>query len=157
MGGKKIMWKEIVELIDLEMIATLRNKHGCSVNYTAERMKFNIEHKIDCHYFYYKSDKIKLIKGYKQNDRVIQPIAYTVICEVEDYPEAIRIMGQHTKEYLINNNNKIFILTEENDLNDNNLGVAKIGVKAFYKLMKEEYEKLGLKFVQDDYSIEVIL
>lgn len=151
------MWKEIIDIEDFNEIAILRNDFGCVRNTTGLAYMHNIQNKIDCHYYYYKSNKIELIKGYKQTDNVIVSIAFTIKADVKDYPEAIRLMVKHTIEYIKERNIKTYILSfgskNESQVNFYNVGVGKIGMGEIVKIGKTIYEEFGFKLTYADNQI----
>lgn len=135
----------------MEKIVFFKTQFGCARNFTAEAIKNNLERKIDCHYYYYKLDKIELLKGYKEKDGFINLIAYTIKADIIDYPKATRLMGEHAKEYIKNRKIKKLIIyygSEDIDqMNNSNIGVSKIGFSDFMKIVIEEYGKLGFKTI----------
>lgn len=155
------MWIEIKNIEDMIKIALLSNQFGCTTNTTGEIIRNSIERKVDCHFYYYKSDKMELIKGYKQNGDIISLIVYVIKAESEDYHEAIRLMGENAKEHL--NTRKIKTITfghgtEDVDVMDShNLGVRKIGYIEFMNIVKEEYEKIGFEITISEREIKKVL
>jgi len=151
------MWKEVLTYEDMKKVAFLKTDFGCAVNFTPEIVKSIIEKKIDCHFYYYKSDKIELLKGYREKDGIINLIAYTLKADIKDYHEAIRLMGEHAKEYIKNRKIKKLIIyfgsEDEEQMNTANIGVGKIGFGEFVKIVKEEYKKVGFKTIFDKKQI----
>ena len=142
-------------------IALLRNQFGCTTNTTGEIIRNSIERKLDCRFYYYKSDKMELIKGYKQDGDIISLIAYTIKAESEDYPEAIRLMGENAKEHLSTRTIKTIIFGQgSNDvvlMDSANAGVRKVGLLKCMNLIKEEYEKLGFEITISKTQIKKVL
>jgi len=147
------MWKELITLEDFNDMAFLRSIYGCAQNIGGQLYIDNIKRKIDCHYYKYTSDTIELLKGYAQFGDVIKLITYTIKAEIKDYPEALRLMAEHTKEYLKERKIKTLVIDygyeDETQMNLANVGVAKIGFIEFMKIVKEEYEKIGFKTTFD--------
>ena len=143
------MWKEIINYKDMVKAVKLRSLFGCAMDYSADIMKAAIERKKDCHYFYYKSDTIELLKGFKEKDGFISLIAYSIKADVEDYPEAIRLMAENAKDYIKNRKIKKIVFQQGSKdielMNSANLGVSKIGFDKFIEIVIEEYGKLGFK------------
>ena len=92
------MWKEVITIDDMVDVALLRSNFGCAVNPTHLDIKSAIEKKPDCHYYHYKSDKIELIKGFKQMPDYIFILAFTIKADIKDYPKALEIMTEKSKE-----------------------------------------------------------
>jgi len=147
------MWREVLTYEDMEKVAFLKTDFGCALNYTADLVKNIIERKTDCHFYHYKSDKMELLKGYREKNGLINLIAYTLKADIKDYPEAIRLMGEHAKEYIKNREIKKLIIyfgsEDEEQMNTANIGVGKIGFSEFMKIVIEEYGKLGFKTIFD--------
>ena len=143
------MWKEIITLKDFNDMASLRSIYGCAQNIGGQLYIDNIKRKIDCHYYKYTSGTIELIKGYAQFDNVIKLITYTIKAGIKDYPEALRLMAEHAKEYLKDRKIKTLVIDygyeDETQMNLANVGVGKLGFSEVVKIAKEEYEKLGFK------------
>lgn len=145
------MWIEIIEIKDMEKVALLKNQFGCSINFTAEIIKNNLVRKTDCHYYYYSSDKIELLTGYKEIDDIINSIAYVIKADIKNYQEATRLMAEHLKEYLKKRKIKKWVVyygsEDEEQMNSANIGIGKIGYSELIKIGKPEYEKLGFRFI----------
>lgn len=156
------MWREIITYEDMEKIALLRNEFGCVRNSTADMIQGVINRKVDCHFFYYEADTIELIKGYKMMDGYISIIAFTIKAKVDDYPEAIRLMAEKTKEYIQSRDIKKTVISfgsaDEEQVNFYNKGVGKIGFSEIVAICKQEYEKLGFKitFVEKQVICELV-
>ena len=148
------MWREIITYKDMEKIALLRNDFGCVRNYTADLIKGAIERKTDCHFYYYESDTIELIKGYKLMGDYISIITFTIKADVKDYPKALRLMAEKSKEYLESREIKKMIIgfgsKDETSVNFHNIGIGKMGFAEVVKIAKIEYEKLGFKLTFDN-------
>jgi hypothetical protein len=155
------MWKEVITLEDIVDVALLRFESGCSVNPTALDIKSAIEKKIDCHYYHYKSDTIELVKGLKKMPDHIFILAYTIKADINDYPEALRLMAEKSKEYLQSRDIKKLVIgfgsANETTVNFYNKGIAKLGLTEVVNIAKPIYESLGFKFTYSDKSIEVVL
>jgi len=152
------MWREITKIEDMEKFALLRNDFGCSVNYTADKLKHNIENKIDCKYFIYEVDKFKILLGFKYNQGTEKMTWMTFLiinCIEEDYPEALRQMAKKTKEIM-----KKYQLGLLNEYNYKELELVnqtfKFGYYKCFNILKTEFEKLGLKCIFNDNKIEVL-
>lgn len=143
------MWKEIIDIDGFNELASLREEFGCAANIGGTVYLGNIENKIDCHYYQYKSDTIELIKGYKQLDNEIHLIAYTIKAKIKDYPEALKLMAEHAKKYISTRKIKTLVLNygfkDEEQMNNANIGVGKIGFSELMKIVKEKYEEIGFK------------
>jgi len=156
------MWREMITLEDFNEMASLRENFGCGINKTGQIYLNIIERKTDCHYYRYESDKIELIKGYKELNGVINLIAYTIKAELEDYPEAVRLMAEHAKEYLSTRTIKKLAIyygsDDEIQMNEANIGIGKIGFSEFMKIVIEEYGKIGFKttFGKNEVTNELI-
>lgn len=157
------MWKEIVDIDGFNKMASLRELYGCAANIGGEIYLKNKEIHEDCHYYQYKSDTIELIKGYrlKEKDGYIHIITYTIKAEIKDYPEAIRYMAEHAKEYLSTREIKTLVInygSEDNAQMDlANVGVGKIGFIEFMKIVIDEYEKIGFKTTFDKKQVRNVL
>lgn len=155
------MWKEIIDIDGFNKLAELRSKFGCAKNIGGEIYLHNIENKIDCHYYQYKSDNIELIKGYKQLGEEIHIITYTIKAEIKDYPEALRLMGEHAKEYLSTREIKTLVINygseDETQMNLANDGVGKIGFSEVVQTAKEELEKVGFNISFTDKQVIIKL
>lgn len=157
------MWKEIIDIDGFNKMASLRELYGCATNIGGEIYLKNKETHEDCHYYEYKSDNIELLKGYRlrERDGYINIITYVIKADIKDYPEALRYMAEHAKEYL--NTRKIKTLVINYGSEDNaqmdlaNVGVGKLGFVEVVRLAKIEYEKLGFKLTFDKKQIRNVL
>jgi len=151
------MWKEVITYNDMEKVAFFKTDFGCAIDYTTDLVKSILEKKPDCHFYYYKSDKMELLKAYREKNGLINVIAYTVKADIKDYPEAIRLMAEHAKEYIKNRYIKKLIIyygsDDEEQMNKANIGVGKIGFGEFVKIVIEEYKKVGFKTIFDKKQI----
>lgn len=151
------MWKEIITIKDMEEVALLRSNWGCEVNPDIASIKSAIEKKPDCHYYHYKSDKIELVLAFKYMVDHHYILAYTYKADLEDYPEACRLMAEKSKEYLSTRKIKKLVIgfgfKDETSVNFYNKGVGKIGLNEAIKLGKPIYEELGFKFSYEDKQI----
>ena len=143
------MWKELTTLEDFNSMVLLKQEFGCYQQGTGILYRQMLTRKTDCHYYRYKSDTIELLKGYKELNGKINLITYTIKANIEDYPEAVRLMAEHAKEYISSREIKTLVIyygsEDEEQMNSANIGVGKIGYGEFMKIVIEEYEKLGFK------------
>lgn len=155
------MWKEMITLKDFDSMASLRSEYGCAANIGGQLYMNNVKRKVDCHYYYYTSDTIKLLKGYAQYGDVIKIITFTIKAEVKDYPEALRLMAEHAKQYLKERKIKTLVIEygyeDEDQMNNANVGVGKIGFSEFMKIVIEEYRKFGFKTTFDKKQVKNVL
>ena len=143
------MWKEVISIKDMEEVAVKRTEFGCAQNLTIDMVKNAIERKVDCHFYIYKSDTIELVKGFKDMGDHIYIISYSIKADIKDYPEALKLMAEKSKEYLKDRKLKKMIIgfgsQDETQVNFYNKGIQKLGLSEVIKLAKIEYEKLGFK------------
>ena len=152
------MWKEIITKDDIADMAMFKQQFGCGANYTATLMESIIESVPDCHFYYYKSDNIQLLTGYRSKfNTVINSIAFSIKAEIEDYPEALRLMGEHIKSYLSNRDIKMWVVyfgTEDYEQMDtHNLGIGKLGYEKCIKLLGEAFTDIGMELIIDNKKI----
>jgi len=155
------MWKKITEIKDMERFAFLRNDYGCSVNYTAEKIKHNIENKIDCEYFIYDDPRFKILLGFKYHQKYKKLTLMTasrIVDNTDDYAEIGMISALKVKEMLIEKNvNSLMKEYNWEELESTNLSIGRLGYWEFMKLFKEQAEKIGLKVEFDKNKIVIRL
>lgn len=155
------MWKEIITDKDISTIVSLRNSFGCTSDFSKDLFKSIREIKKDCHYYYYKSDTIELIKGFCEIKEHIFVLAYTIKANIKDYSKAFELMAKKTKEYIKNRKFKTVVIEfgSENKTSVNlyNKGIGLIGLDECIKLAIPEYEKEGFKLQYNDKQIIVEL
>jgi len=156
------MWREVISLEDMEDVASKRKAFGCAADrLTGDMIKRSIKRKTDCHFYIYKSDKIELVKGFKDMGDHIYIISYSIKADVKDYPEALRLMAEKSKWYLKDRSLKKLVIgfgsKDQADVNFYNKGIGKWGLTEVIKLAKVEYEKLGftLKYLDKQIVCEL--
>ena len=139
---------EVISLEEKEAYADLRNIYGCTQSFSVKKIDNMKECKPDCHFYKYKSDRIELAIGFLLREDYYWISAYTLKAEVEDYPEALRLMAEKKKEFVSNREIKKMIMSfgyeDEAQLNLYNKGVGKLGVVKVIELAKPEYRKVGI-------------
>jgi len=154
------MWREITKIEDMEKFALLRNDFGCSVNYTADKLKHNIENKIDCKYFIYETDKFKILLGFKyhQTHKMLTLMTFTfIVSNINDYLKIFDITAKKMKEVMEEKNLNLINEYGWEELQATNLGIGQLGYWKFLTLFKERAEKIGLIVNFDEYKFEVRL
>jgi len=156
------MWKEIDvnDINALEKYTILRNSYGCSVNFTIEKVKFQINRLTDCHLFLYEDNKFTLMVGFKLNPRTKKIIFVGIamgILKIKDYPIALKLIGNKIREHLIEKNN-VLEMPSSLIFEDLHPNVKKIGFDKIIEVVKKAWEECGLivDWIKDKYiRIEV--
>ena len=156
------MWREIITDADTNLVASKRNEFGCAAGkLTGEMVRSTIIQKKDCHYYYYKSNTIELIKGFWDKGDHIYIMAFSIKADIKDYPKALELMAKKSKEYLSSRKIKVLVIgfgsADESSVNFYNKGISKIGLIEVVKIAKPIYEKAGFKFKLEDKKIRVEL
>ena len=155
------MWREITVNDDraLEKYTILRNSYGCSVNFTIEKVKFQINRLTDCHLFLYEDENFNAMVGFKLNPKTKKIIFVGIAtnADTNNYNKALTEIGNKIREYLIKENN-ILEMPSSLIVEDLHPNVKRIGFDKIIEIIKKAWEYSGLKvdWVKDKYiRIEV--
>lgn len=149
------MWKKLtVNDTDLERIANIRNISDCTASFDKSNIIHYINHKTDCNFYYYEDKDYEILIGFKIHNgfNKITYVSYAIgkFGDIDYYKQAFRIIGEKTREYLIEKNNTLIGQTE--GMGEGNKTAAFLGgLQPFLELIKIEYDKCGVK-VDIDYN-----
>jgi len=160
------MWKEVILDEDFSEAVSMNDKFGCSVNRSFEMLKTLKEQTEDCHFYFYKDNRIELFIGNKRNYEpdgtpYVFVITYAIKADGKDYPKALEILALKGKEYLKSRKETYYIIGFGSDdvsqIDTYNKGITPIGFNEVVRLAKIEYEKVGFKLTYDRKRIKVEL
>ena len=157
------MWTEL-KATDLtskiETYATMINNCGCwPYPITALNLLNNLENKINCRYFFYNIPKFKIGLSFKYNQgtKKMKWVVFLIIgCKEVDYPEALLILAEKTKEVLKYYQVDLWNEYDYKELEELNESF-KIGYDKLFLMLKAAFESIGLTCTYDHYQSRVML
>lgn len=154
------MWTELKPTDKIEVLndfANIRKEFGCARSFTGNIVKNNMLYKIDCSYYKLNTKKFTILLGFKYNQGTEKMTWMTFLiinCIETDYPEALGKLAKKTKEIL---EKKQLDLLNEYDYKELEAinQTFKFGYYKTFDLLKNEFEKIGLKCNFNDNRVEV--
>ena len=145
------MWKELtVDDEKLEYYASLRNIYDCATSYNADNIKHHLN--LNRKFYVYKDETYEIVIGIKFN-RKYQKSQYVCFVingfgDADWYREAFKIIGQKTREYLIETNTEL-VLTFKGIETANPMGINAGTAKKLLVAIRLAFEEVGLTGVAD--------
>jgi len=145
------MWRELtINDEKLAYYASLRNIYDCATSYNVDDLKHALN--LGRKFYVYEDDTYTIVIGFKFNQRhqKSQYVCFVIngFGDETFYYEAFKIIGQKTKEYLIETNTELVLLWKGIEM-ANPMAVNAGSAEIFFNKIRAAWDEVGIRGERD--------